>query len=351
VKVCFINTNIAWGGGEKWHFNQALILKRAGFNISFIVNPNSELHKKIKSLDYKIITLKVRKTSFLNPFMSQKIKKIFLQEQFNAIIINLPQDVKTFAQTAYLTKTEKVIYRRGMDHPIKNSLMNRKIYPYYITHFIANSERVKLSIAQNFPILKDKTIVIYNGVSLHEIPPLKATSQKLIIGNLARLVEQKGHKYMIPLAQKLKELKLDFEIRIAGTGPLKMYLQNLIESHNLSDKIKLVGQREPYQFLKTIDFFVFPSLFEGLSNSLLEAQLFRKPTFAFNTSSNEEVITDSKNGYIAPNFDTELMAKQIYFLWNNKEKQNQIQEACLETLKHKFDQEQLNKKLIELLNE
>jgi glycosyltransferase involved in cell wall biosynthesis len=351
VKVCFINTNIAWGGGEKWHYNRALMLKKSGYNVSFIVYPESKIHQRIKKLDFDIIPLKISKMSFLNPRKYNQIRKIFREKQFDTLILNLPQDVKTFAKAASRSFIKKIIYRSGMDHPIKPSLINKSIYPNYITHFIANSERVKESIHRYLPELKERITVIYNGVSLLEVPPLKVNSEKLIIGNLARLVEQKGQKYLIPLAKELKRLNLNFEIRIAGTGPLKETLQGLINENNLSSHIKLVGHREAYDFLRSIDFFVFPSLFEGLSNSLLEAQLFRKPTFAFNTSSNEEIISNERNGYIAKDFDTNLMAKQILSLWNNKQKQVQIQIACLEKLKKQFDQAKLDQQLIELINE
>lgn len=351
MKLCFINTNIAWGGGEKWHYSKAVMLKKAGFDISFIVFPESKLHQKLKNSDFKIILLRVNKLSFLNLFLINKVKSVFKRNKFDTVILNLPQDVKIFAKIAFQAKVQKVIYRRGMDHPIKASFFNKRIYPNYITHFIANSERVKEAIYKNFPNLEKKIKIIYNGVSLKEIPPLKPLSSKLILGNLARLVEQKGHKYFIPLAKQLKDYGLNFEIHIAGAGPLRESLEKLIEENSLAKEIKILGHRDSYEFLKTIDFFVLPSLFEGLSNSLLEAQLFRKPTFAFDISSNREIIENDKNGYIVKGFDVDKMARQIVSLWSNSEKQALIQKACISKLKKKFNEDQLNKQLVEYINE
>ena len=266
--------------------------------------------------------------------------------------MNLPQDVKTFAKIAYTNRVRKVIYRRGMDHPIKASYINKRIYPKYITHFIANSNKVKESIHKFMPTLEKKIHIIYNGVNLLEIPPLKRLGNKIILGNLGRLVEQKGHKFLVELSVLLSKENFNFEIHIAGDGPLKHEIEALIISRGVQDKVKLLGHiKNPDSFLKSIDFFIFPSLFEGLSNALLEAQLYRKPTFAFNVSSNEEIIQNNYNGFIISNFDLKEMASQVIKLSLDAKKQEEIQKQSILILKKKFDQEKLSKQLIELLNE
>ena len=48
MNICLINTNKAWGGGEKWHFEMALNLKRLGHKITVITHEKSELQKKLQ---------------------------------------------------------------------------------------------------------------------------------------------------------------------------------------------------------------------------------------------------------------------------------------------------------------
>ena len=351
MKICLINTNIAWGGGEKWHFNQAMMLSKNGFDVSLIVYPESELHNKLKKTSVTLLPLKVNKYSFLNPITKRKVHNIFKSKRFKAIILNLPQDVKLFAQIAYTNSVSKIIYRRGMDHPIKPSFYNKRIYPKYLSHIIANSEKVKASVYANIPELKEKIEILYNGVDLHEIPPIKDVQDKLILGNLGRLVEQKGQHYLIQLAKDLNKKKVDFEIIIAGSGPLKQTLTDLIKKEKLETQIKLIGHTDASLFFKRIDFFIFPSLFEGLSNALLEAQKYRKPTFAFDVSSNSEIIKDFKNGFLFSINEISQMANEIVSLQKSPARQEKIRECSLQVLKEKFDLEKLNQKLIGLLNE
>ena len=195
--ICLINTNKAWGGGEKWHFEAALYLKSQGFNISVITAKDSELLKRLKTKNIKTYPFKISKLSFLNIFKIIKIKNFFKKNQFDSLILNLPQDAKCFGIAGKLAHINKIIYRRGMDHPLKSTFINKIVYKNFITDFIANSREVKKSIYKNIPELKNKIHLIYNSVSLLEVPPPKRRSKKLILGNLGRLVEQKGQENVL----------------------------------------------------------------------------------------------------------------------------------------------------------
>jgi glycosyltransferase involved in cell wall biosynthesis len=340
---------MAWGGGEKWHYNTAKYLRSKGHNVYIFTSFGSELSKRLIKSQFEVTHLNVGKLSYLNPFKVSKLKKMFSKLSLDSVILNLPQDAKLAGLVSHKLKIKKVIYRRGMNHPIKSSRINKKVYNHFITDIIANSQEVKKSIFKNIKELEPKISIIFNGVDLHEIPRVKPVQSKVIIGNLGRLVEQKGHIHLIQVAKVLKSKGLNFEIRIAGTGPLKEKLLALIDKESLKSEIKLLGHMNNIDFLNSIDFFVFPSLFEGLSNALLEAQLFQKPTVAFNTASNYEIITNGNNGFLIEPFNTTLMAQALYDLSNSDSMQSLFQQNSLILLKKKFNQKQINLKLDELL--
>jgi glycosyltransferase involved in cell wall biosynthesis len=350
MKICFVNTNIAWGGGEKWHLEQAELLYTSGFKISFICHPQSELFKKIHKKPYSIFTIKTGKISFSNPLKRFKIKSFLATSKPDSVILNLPQDVKLVAPIAKKLNISKIIYRRGMDHPIKRSFINKQIYINCLTNLIANSDTVSRSITKNFPELKDRIKIIYNSVSLMETPPPKKITEKIIIGNLGRLVEQKGQEDLIDLAALLKRNMFNFEILIAGTGPLLDSLQEKIKANNLENNIKLLGHCNADSFLKRIDFFIFPSRFEGLSNALLEAMLYRKVIFAYDVSSNSEIIQDKFNGYLFDLKDIDSIAKMVIKVAKNEKEIHTIQDNCLIKLKEKFDKKKTTQQLIELIS-
>jgi glycosyltransferase involved in cell wall biosynthesis len=350
TKICFINTNKAWGGGEKWHFQTAQELLLKNFSVHFITAQNSALADKLSQTKIPTTILKVNKFSWLNPLLRNKIKNIFLHENFDVIILNLPNDVKMFAGIAHKCRIKKVIYRRGMNHPIKNNWLNRYLYPRYLTHIVANSEDVAMSVAQNIPSLKSKITIIYNGVNCDEIRnPINARTDIIRLGNLARLTLQKGQSDLIEMASILKNHQLKFKIIIAGTGELYEQLQGKIKEAHLEQEIELVGHQKPEDFFDRIDYFVFPSRFEGLSNALLEAMQFQKPIICYDIASNSEVVTNNFNGFLIPAFEVSLMAKKVIELSQNPDLYHQMQMNGQKVLKEKFDRNKMLTKLIELI--
>lgn len=351
INICFINTNKNWGGGEKWHFQMAQELSELGHKVTVVTNIKSELLNKLKTTSLKTKSFKIGKMSFICPKTFKSIFTFFQDNHFDAVIMNLPSDVKSFSRAAKKAGIKKIIYRRGMNHPIKASIINNYIYRNFITDFIANSEDVKKSIFKNIPELEDKVTVIFNGINIENIQEVsqKVSKEKLLIGNLGRLVEQKGQADLIELGKKLKDLEIPFHMYIAGDGPLKAPLQDKINQLGLVDSITLLGMTEPSIFFDKIDIFLFTSRFEGLSNALLESLQFRKPIICYNTASNSEVVYDNDNGFLVNYKNIQMMLDKTIELNSNFELYKKMQKNAKITLLTKFDQEKMIHKLVELI--
>src|SRR5690606_20464253 len=194
--IGFFNSVVSWGGGEKWHYEAALYFAEKGYNVSFYTRYNSELYKKlllIKTITVRIVD--VRGVSFLNPYKIHKLKKSFREFKIETLIINLPNDVKLAAHAARLAGVKKIIYRRGSAIPIKNSLLNRFTFKYWLTDILANSNATKKTILQHNPNLfpKGNIRVIYNPVNVKGFvnqsftPIYTAKDKEIVIGCLGRL--------------------------------------------------------------------------------------------------------------------------------------------------------------------
>lgn len=350
TKICFINTNKAWGGGEKWHLSTAKTLLKNGYDVSMIINPNSALDKELNETKIKKFHFKIGKISFVCPFTHIKTKKFFQENQFDTVIMNLPSDVKAFSKAASSAGVKNIIYRRGMNHPIKPSLINSYIYKKFVTDIIANSEDVKESICRFIPELSFKTKVIYNGIDTDQIKKVKEPfNSEVLIGNLGRLVDQKGQHYLIELGKILKDKNIPYKIYIAGDGPLKEKLREQIYDSRQEKNIFLLGMTTAEELFSKIDYFVFTSKFEGLSNAMLESLQYRKPIICFDTASNKEIIMNNINGILVPPFEVSKMAEEIYKLYQDPARFKNFQQQGKKTLIEKFDQEKMIQKLEELI--
>lgn len=349
VKICLINTNPEWGGGEKWHHQTALKLNAVGYEVVVVTQPESPLALALRDL-IRVVEFRLDNLSFLNPLINYQLSEFFNTEQFDSVIMNLPRDVKAFAKPAAKAGVRKVIYRRGMNHPIKASLINRYYYRNFVTDIIANSEAVRRSVFQNIPELEQKITIIPNGVKIdmvcEKMPPRK---DKILIGNLGRLVEQKGQIDLIKLGKFFLSKKIAFHIFIGGDGPLHEELQNQIFQNDLKSNVTLLGKIDPVHFFPKVDYFVFPSRFEGLSNAMLEALQYGKPILCYDVASNSEIVADGQNGYVVNPFEIEEIGERLIQLHSDADKYVRMQSAGYEMLREKYDEEKLFRKLEKLL--
>ena len=90
--------------------------------------------------------------------------------------------------------------------------------------------------------------------------------------NIGRLTEAKGQWFLIRSFKEVVEKYPNAKLIILGEGELKEKLQDLINKLNLQNNVHLLGmQKNPFKFLKHSNCFVFPSLWEGLPNTVIEA--------------------------------------------------------------------------------
>ena len=330
--ICFFNSNKAWGGGEKWHLSTCKEFQRRGFNTMLVANTNSEIGKRGVLEKQNVYRFRIGNLSFLNPFKILTFFLFFKSKGVDAVIMNLPSDLKAAGIAAKLAGVKNIIYRRGMPHPLRSTWLNRFLFTKVITHVVVNSKEIGRSLKQGneewFP--ENKMVLIYNGVDTgRPVDKNRKLYEKqgneIVIGNAGRLTEQKGQKYLIDLAKLLKADGMNFKILIAGEGELHQALQKMIEDAGVKDQIKLLGHvSDMPAFFNSLDIFVFTSLYEGSANTLIETLLYEVPTIAWNVSSNPEIIEDKINGLLVKTGDIQGLKTAIEYLNNNTDGSSQL---------------------------
>jgi len=296
-----------WGGGEKWHLETACAMRDRGLEVAVLAIRGKDLYKRSVSAGIRTIPIHVSNISFLNPFQIRNLVRLLRKENPDALILNFSADIKTVGIAAKLARIRNIIYRRGSAIPIRNTFVNRFLYKNIITRIIANSletRRTILQCNQNlFPV--EKISIIYNGINIKQFDNLPENEfyhrkgNEVVIGNVGRLVIQKGQKYLIDMAILLQQKQIDFRIVIAGEGPLESSLKQLAKENGVENRILFLGFINNIKaFMECIDIFVLPSLWEGFGYVLVEAMACKKPVVAFNISSNPEIIAENETGFL-----------------------------------------------------
>lgn len=163
---------------------------------------------------------------------------------------------------------------------------------------VALSEGVKEDLAMNCGVDRNKICTIYNpcdGEMLKEktVVHLKdaAIMSSYSITTMGRFTEQKGQWHLIRAMSDVIQKIPDAKLYILGEGPFEQQLRNLAEELNLKDNIIFLGFVEaPHAYIMKSRVFVFPSLYEGLGNVLLEAMSCGTPCIAADCESGPREI-------------------------------------------------------------
>lgn len=326
--ICFFNTTMTWGGGEKWHFDMSRSLMHRGYKVRLYTNINSELYLRARSAGIPVSSIKVGGLSFLNPFRVTGLTRLLRRDMAGVLIINDSRDLKLAGLAGRLAGVTRIIYRRGSAIPIRNTFLNRWIFRYLVDNIIANSRQTARTILAHynrlFPV--EKIHVIYNGMdlphfdSLSDDPPYRRQGSEVIIGHAGRLTRQKGQHHLLEMAVMLKQKEVDFKLLIAGKGPLEAELRKSASDRGLTREVVFLGFTESVKgLMQASDIFVLPSLWEGFGYVLTEAMACSKPVVAFDISSNPEVVIHGETGFLVEPFNTEAMTEKIMELVRNPE--------------------------------
>lgn len=160
---------------------------------------------------------------------------------------------------------------------------------YLYRQDIAKSKRIELNIAEN----------------------------DFVIGHVGRLVEQKNHKKIIDVFVEVLKLKGNAKLLLIGSGELEKDVIAYLEKRELLNKvIMLKNRRDVPEILNCMDVFLFPSLYEGLSIALIEAQAVGLNCVVSDTVDNQSII--NRNVVALPLYEAdEIWAQKIVELAKN----------------------------------
>jgi glycosyltransferase involved in cell wall biosynthesis len=172
--------------------------------------------------------------------------------------------------------------------------------------------------------------IVHYGVDLKSFFPIEKKEKRKtpIILSIGRLVEKKGFSYLIKACEILVEKGYKFHCQIVGDGPLRDFLQTLIDQKNLGDHVKLVGvvfQENIRNYLNQAEIFALPCVIaangdrDGVPNVLIEAMAMKLPVISTNIIGIPELIRDGRDGLLVPQKDEVALADTIEFLLKNED--------------------------------
>jgi glycosyltransferase involved in cell wall biosynthesis len=170
-----------------------------------------------------------------------------------------------------------------------------------------------------------------HGVDLQRFTPRVARVNSVLrLLAVGRLVEKKGFHFLIAA---LSGLKIPFTLTIAGDGPERERLRQLIVLNNLENRVVFCGavtHSELPRMYGEADVVVVPSVQDssgdrdGLPNVVLEAMASGRPIVASDAGAIASAIVDCENGLLVPPADPVALGQAIRRLAESRELREQL---------------------------
>ena len=201
---------------------------------------------------------------------------------------------------------------------------NKLLIPLYATDFWSCSEVAskwfyfpKTINSSKYKLINnaiDYNKFKYNEELRNKVRKELKLDKKIVFGNVSRFHFQKNHSFALKVFKEFLKLEPNSIFLLIGAGEDEDKLKKLCKEIKIEDKVIFMGVRHDInELLQAIDIFLFPSLFEGLSLSLLEAQASKTLVV---TSDNVSPETNmSENIYFWKLDSEDKWAKRIYNLY------------------------------------
>ncbi|RXJ55395.1 glycosyltransferase [Candidatus Marinarcus aquaticus] len=331
-KILFIVDTLAFGGAQKVLFEQMKYIKKQGYEVALFSIKKNMYHNWFEEfLIYGAIN--EQQSIATNIFVVlEKLKEVV--PHFDVIIgfIDLFTNYLAVMSGKMHNKTTLVSSRVVLsDHlqKIDYPSVNHEMITYFYNQadgVIALSKNVKKDLIEKYAIDTKKIFQVYNPVNFKRVEQLSQKDCKhetffnrRVILSIGRMTEQKNHLFVLELFSHIADEYEDVNLCILGDGPLRESLLKKINKLSLENRVLLPGNVENiYPYLEKSELFLFPSLYEGLGNSILEALSVGVPIVASNLEVIKELIENKKNGLLCELAQPETFIQAIKKILEDK---------------------------------
>jgi len=351
-----VDTARTWRGGQRQVLLTVLGLRERGHRTVLIAHPEGELAGRA-SEGHDLIRLAPRAEVDLHA--GWKLSRIIKDMRPDVVHAHDPHAVALSSLAlSFLTsgKCPRLVASRRVAFHLKGHAFSRWKY-HQVDCFIAASNAIHQMLIGD-GIEPSHVVTVYEGIDLHRVQAEPAANihaefwlpkQAPIVGAVAALTQEKGHKYLIEAAALVVREVPDARFVILGEGELRPALERQVKELHLDKHVVLPGFRaDILSFIRSFDLFVMSSLFEGLGTSLLDAMALSKATVASDTGGIPEVVSHGETGLLVPPRDASELASAIAKLLKDPDRRERMGNAGLERVKRLFSADQMVEKTLEV---
>ena len=118
-------------------------------------------------------------------------------------------------------------------------------------------------------------------------------ADELVVGHIGRMVHAKNHMALLDIFSAFHQRTPNSKLLLVGDGPMRNEIEHRVHELKLDQHVIFAGIRSDVnRLMQAMDVFVFPSLYEGLPVTMVEAQASGLPCIVSDTIPPEAYLTD-----------------------------------------------------------
>ena len=323
VRVLHVLGNTNLGGAESRIMDLYRHTDRNRVQFDFLVHSGEEgfYEKEIRELGGRIF--RVPRFRIYNYFSYRKALKEFFQKHHEFALV---QGHMTSTAAIYLPIAKKAGVKKtaaharsaGVDKGLKGTMTRflRRNLADKADYLFTCSELAGISVYGEKAVREGKTIFIPNAIDCagFTFDPEKRKKMReelgladaLIIGHVGRFHYAKNHEYLLRVFAELCRMSAGaggstaetgadqkYHLILLGEGPLMEDTRKLAEELGVADKVHFLGNHKNIaDYYQAMDYFVYPSRYEGMPGTIVEAQASGLPCLMSDTICREVIATE-----------------------------------------------------------
>lgn len=309
IRVLHYGMSSSVGGIESFIMNVYRKIDRSKIQFDFLTfEPQIAFTKEIEELGGKIYCLTSRRENFLdnyqqvNAFFKEHLEYKNVHFHFNTCSYIKPliaasksgdRNIITHSHNQWGGMNSRVKLFHSLNRPKVVKVSN---YLFACSDIAGEYMFERKSMdSDNYKLLNnaiDAESYRYKLKNRAEMRKLLNIESNFVVGHVGRLSYQKNHEFLLDIFYQLNKLNKNAILLIIGEGELEEKIKRKINNLGLNNSVMMLGVRKDIpNILQAMDVFLFPSHFEGLPFTLVEAQAAGLPCIISDTISNQVCIT------------------------------------------------------------
>lgn len=195
---------------------------------------------------------------------------------------------------------------------------------------------------------KNKNIVIPNCFPDIAEPIVRDDRQQKTIITVGRFDSQKDYETLIQSVAGLR--RKDFRLCIVGYGVLEEQIRDWVKLYGIEDKTDIhIKPDNVSELERRSDIYISTSLFEGTSNSIMEALNWSLPVVATDVGDNNRLVVNGENGYLHPIGDVYGLSVSLDKLLDSVNLRNKMGVKSNQILRENYSIEIFEKRYLDLI--